>query len=427
VEAKFFISTFVLIVLMLVSNGAFATDFGQCYRDKVLTSNDTFGWVQTTEIHLDNDTDPRGQWGVPVNDSTRSVPLSVRYDRCTRDCTDDPEPPYFTDFSNQFTTWLIPWIALLSQLPFGANNAADNLLSVLLAVGSPTLAGYSLALTVLNGRWLDKHIQHILKRFGDDSRGDLFSNVQIVLDRLQQMAFVIKTEDQQLGSLVLLQSGHRWWKKMEEGLRYPSTWTISAVTNIAWVFITYVITVVDAFYGLGMDSDIFGLGPGHFPNSQADGQVVGGVWLWLLPVVMGWMLVSPKCDHDANTLALRESDRELLGLYTEEPKITTKAFGSKVDSISRAIEPCTEMTGFHRDENCSAPIFNYTRFITWTQGVETVLSAYYSAFYNKERGLGIEDMPEQRPGRWREGDDPENGKPLYPPSKGAESNSLSLW
>jgi hypothetical protein len=50
----------------------------------------------------------------------------------------------------KFSAWLLPWLALLSQLPFGATHRLDNFVSVLLAVGSPTLAAYSLTLTVLN-------------------------------------------------------------------------------------------------------------------------------------------------------------------------------------------------------------------------------------------------------------------------------------
>jgi len=55
-------------------------------------------------------------------------------------------------FSQEVGVWLVPWLALVSQLPFGANDKVDNLISVSLTVGCPTLAAYSLALTVLNGR-----------------------------------------------------------------------------------------------------------------------------------------------------------------------------------------------------------------------------------------------------------------------------------
>jgi len=45
-------------------------------------------------------------------------------------------------------------MALVSQLSFGSNDKLDNLESVLLTIGSPALAAYSLTLIVLNGCWI---------------------------------------------------------------------------------------------------------------------------------------------------------------------------------------------------------------------------------------------------------------------------------
>jgi len=89
--------------------------------------------------------------GRPVDVSTA---VGITYSLCIKACGSDQEPFNWTVFSQQFSAWLLPWLALVSQLPFGANDKLDNLESMLLTVGSPTLAAYSLALTVLNGRWI---------------------------------------------------------------------------------------------------------------------------------------------------------------------------------------------------------------------------------------------------------------------------------
>ena len=87
----------------------------------------------------------------------------------------------WTVFSQQFSSWLLPWLALVSQLPFGANDKFDNFIATLLTVGSPTLAAYSLALTVLNGRW-------IARRFGSFNYPNTRNAVRILNSLLSRSA-----------------------------------------------------------------------------------------------------------------------------------------------------------------------------------------------------------------------------------------------
>ena len=84
---------------------------------------------------------------VPLNAST----TAISYRLCTEVCGTGPEPFQWSVFSQQFSSWLLPWLALVSQFPFGANDKPENFTAILLTVGSPTLAAYSLVLTVLNG------------------------------------------------------------------------------------------------------------------------------------------------------------------------------------------------------------------------------------------------------------------------------------
>ena len=59
----------------------------------------------------------------------------------------------------------------------------------------------------------------------------------------------------------------RWWREMAGWLDYTHTWSISAIAAIAWVVIAYLFTnIVD--------------------NRGSNGQSVGSVWLWLLPIIV---------------------------------------------------------------------------------------------------------------------------------------------
>ena len=57
---------------------------------------------------------------------------------------------------------VLPWLALISQLPYGTRDTLSKFLAILLTVGSPTLAAYSLALAVISNRWM-------VKRFGQSA------------------------------------------------------------------------------------------------------------------------------------------------------------------------------------------------------------------------------------------------------------------
>ena len=62
----------------------------------------------------------------------------------------------FSELVEIFGTIRFMVVTMAHPLPFGANDRFDNLITMLLTVGSPTLAAYLLALTVLNGRWVAK-------------------------------------------------------------------------------------------------------------------------------------------------------------------------------------------------------------------------------------------------------------------------------
>ena len=65
--------------------------------------------------------------GTPVTNPLDAVGLT--YTACVQHCNLKREPFDWTRFSQEFSAWLIPWLALISQLPFGAKNRLDNLIS----------------------------------------------------------------------------------------------------------------------------------------------------------------------------------------------------------------------------------------------------------------------------------------------------------
>jgi hypothetical protein len=325
----------IVIVLFLLPVAA-SVNFDSCILE---VRNGTYGSVGGTDNN-----------GHPVLDISKAT--GITYDLCIRACGASSEPFVWPTFAQQVGTWLLPWLALVSQLPFGANDKLDNLVSVFLTVGSPTLAAYSLALTVLNGRW-------IARRFAAYNYPNIRYAVQI-LSSLQQSPLTVTTTGSLLASLVILPENNEWWSELFVWLNYTHAWSVSAVTSIAWVVIAYVITQLDVFIHTAGRTNHFG---------------IGSLWLWLLPIVIGWLQVSPKCD----SMRLRQAiDRANKIAYVATP--SGKPVLASSVSMQRAISLSISTDDPLRcDEECTAPIYNYSRIFTWAQAVENIFVVFREA------------------------------------------------
>ncbi|KAJ7449294.1 hypothetical protein FB451DRAFT_755375 [Mycena latifolia] len=336
-----------------------AVDFNECFAKIKLGDWGPVGGTDNT--------------GRPI--SNISLATAITYDLCLEACGSGPEPFVWNNFSQQFSAWLLPYLALVSQLPFGANNRVDNLMAMLLTIGSPTLAAYSLALTVLNGYWIAHRFSHI-------SYPNVRYAVQI-LSSLQQSSFRVTTDEALLASLIVLPENDEWWSELVVWLNYVYTWSISAVASILWVIIAYIFTVVDSFSGVVTASEL-----------NSNGEAVGSIFLWLLPIVVGWLQLSPKCDYDRVHQAMNRAN-DLAQVATPDGKPIPASYLS----AKRAISLQKAVGDIHRDEQCTAPIFNYARFLPWTLAVEDVYYAFREASEKSDS-----HKPVDSDAKWTKGD-----------------------
>lgn len=335
--------SFLGIVLIALAHTLFcaarANTFVQCLTD-----------IRSSKWGTTGGTDNNGY---PVADI--STATAVTYELCKRACGVGADSAIWTRFAQQFSSWLLPWLALISQLPFGAKLRSENFTSMLLAVGSPMLAAYSLALTILNGVWL-------ARRFGPYKYPNVRNAVR-VLGNLQQAPLKITT-DGLLASLVVLEENDPWWEELATSLEYTHIWSISAATSIGWVILAYIFTVIDAFFNI----------PDH---ADSEGQGIGLAWLWLLPVVIGWLQLSPKCDSDRLTFAMDKANKIAHVATDDGAVLAGEQSALRAFSLQRY-----QLDTIHLDEENTAPIFNYARFLPWLQAVEQVVSAFHYAAEN---------------------------------------------
>ncbi|KAI0034054.1 hypothetical protein K488DRAFT_46440 [Vararia minispora EC-137] len=296
------------------------------------------------------------------------VPLAnvtaISYDLCKAACGKSPTPFSWQLFSGRFSSWLLPWLALLSQLPFGAQYRMDNLMSVFLAVGSPALAAYSLVLTVLNRHWIARIFADIHYPNAQD--------IKRVLGCLQQAPLRVDERDGMLASMLVLQENDAWWETLSTELDYTNTWTISVAAQVAWVIIAFLFTVIVSFSDAATGSAVFG----------ASGQSVGAGFMWLLPIVIGWLVVSPKSDFDRFKKALNSGRTQVYhaqpGQYGDPYPPAPVNAQEQTDARALGLAAYKDDSP-RRDEAVSAPIYNYARFMQWTATVEYTASLLRTA------------------------------------------------
>ena len=268
------------VFLALYPIDSVAVNFSQCFADVISCANSS---DLNCALNISNTTAFSvllTSKGSPVTSTDAATALS--YTGCTAYCGRNQEPSSWTVFAQEYSAWLLPYLALLSQLPFGARRRTDNLMSALLTLGSPTLAGYSLYMTLLNARWINDQLFSGI----DYPSATVRQSVVRVLSSLQQVPLRVHPgESAGLESLIVHPDNDKWWTILAEELNYTHSWSIASATSISWVVIAYLFTVTDSISNV---SD----------NIDSNGQGTGSGWLWLVPIVVGWLVLSPKCDYD---------------------------------------------------------------------------------------------------------------------------------
>ncbi|KAF7368962.1 hypothetical protein MVEN_00222500 [Mycena venus] len=326
-----------ILTLFVLFSVVIAVSFDQCIVD---VRSGIWGNVGGTD-----------NYGNPVSNISNAT--SITYELCILACGAGPEPFVWNIFSQQFSAWLLPFLALVAQLPFGATDKLDNVVSVLLSVGSPTLAAYSLALTVLNGHWIARRFS----RFSPPVK--------------------IETREGVLASLVVLPENDKWWTDVVEWLDYTHTFTISSIASILWVTIAFLFTVIDSFTGTIEEETL-----------NANGQGVGSVYLWLLPVVIGWLQVGPKCDSTRLHRAIDRANHEAYVADSDGKSI----LANEAPTSHRAISLWKHRGSVHRDEQASPPVYNYARFFGWVQAVEEVYRVFEAASARAEEHDSVDPL-----------------------------------
>ncbi|KAJ7608730.1 hypothetical protein FB45DRAFT_379336 [Roridomyces roridus] len=272
----------------------------------------------------------------------------------------------FTNSAITLTTWLLPWLALIAQLPFEAEGWM-NLVSGCLAVGSPALATYSLALTAFN-RW------YIFREFGklrdrvhnftehSPHRSYLsqrLAKVSFIRVEVQQCPMRANQRDGELAGLLLIDDRARksfWdiaWKDLKNTRR---GFEYSFLAQVLMAALAYLFAFVGAVHeSLGSPEVGF-----QFASSM--------LWTWMFPVVYGYVQVGSQGDAGSIDEALTHNKaipmRDRDDFMHQMGLLPTADFPLKHRAARRPGEP-EDMFDVRGDERRKGPIFNYGRIFTW--------------------------------------------------------------
>ena len=244
--------------------------------------------------------------------------------------------------------------------------------------------------------------------------------IQYLLQEAQQVPLRASQERGWLSSLIVGPKNQAWWRNVQRRLtRTRRGVTFSLVAQITAAAVAWLFTVSNGF--------IEGRGDRLVANQLGSGTL----WLWLIPVIMGWITVGTQIGSDAIDEALRADvayrakEPPIVGEISATEKGEQKAIvvrsGLAVQLHRRqtnhaAFEapPMTnlELPGWSGadivgDEKKEGPIFNYARVFTWWQLAQTIETALTITVNNIATAQTCKPVEEKTVAEWNHEGRPE--------------------
>ncbi|KAK5109262.1 hypothetical protein LTR85_003445 [Meristemomyces frigidus] len=330
-------------------------------------------------------------------------------------------------FSASMTSYFLPWLALTAQLPFETGDLWSSTMSFCLAVGSPAFVTYSLVTTILNRYWIRKQFSELQSKAHSLSirqkyRGyeDRMRAAQYLLQEAQQVPLRASQEKGWLSSLIVIPRNDEWWEHLESRLKSTRRGvTASLVAQMALASVTYLFAIITSLVGSLGD--------------QAAGLQIasGSLWIWLIPVILGWITVGTQSSHRTIDVALRSE----LASRALEPPIPTNQYSerhdqqglivrsglspqqSRVQTVIGAMDtpdpshlevPNWCGADVEGDDKRKGPIYNYARLFTWWQLASTMDHAFWKTLDNVSKGTTCDTGPGLNTWRWNDLDPTSN-------------------
>ncbi|KAE9570665.1 hypothetical protein CGMCC3_g13256 [Colletotrichum fructicola] len=290
----------------------------------------------------------------------------------------------FNRFAAGSTSYLLPWLALTAQLPYETGGIDSDILSVCVGLGSPMLMTISLMITILNKTWIHKAFRSLKSRhrvYLREDRGKMSERADaavVIAEVAQQAPTRLKQTEQSLAREVFLDKHERWWKQARDYLESTRRGvTLSLVAQMSVAIIAWIFTAVGSLQTkVGNTEEALILSS-------------GSLWIWLVPVIWGWILVGTQNKAETMQTALDDETGpdgyqpgiEVAGDFLADPPSSSVNAQDSVNGNedSRRTPPnlwIFNVAGFQKQEG---PAFNYARTLTWINFANNLLIAFEDA------------------------------------------------
>ena len=205
------------------------------------------------------------------------------------------------------SSWLIPWLALSAQLPFETKNKTTNLFALLLTLGSPALAVYSLALTLLNARRINQKFRHVKEENQWLHRPLQIKAIKaarsILIETQHVPIQVYNGRRREISQLIVHPKNWAWWCSLrQELLKKKRQWTYSLYAQVGWVCVSQLLAIIDFFTTTSRTG-----------SSIDIGLSINSLWIWMIPTILGWVYVGTQNSAASIKAALIDTDVPTLG------------------------------------------------------------------------------------------------------------------
>ena len=309
-----------------------------------------------------------------TTNTTAPPDLSISYQQCVAECGGGLGNVNWQGFSQDFGAWLLPWISLMFQIPFGAERKSrllelcvvladepffptlteplDDVVSFLITIGSPALASYSLQITHLNKYWIHREFMDI--RYPNSEL------IPTVLSAFHHIPIQIEHRPPFLHSLIVLSKNDDFWSHLAAANK-TRRWSIPLVVTYILVVFSVLLSIVDSATS----------------NTRSTGFGITCVWAFLLPLIIGWLHTGcePEPSHLRNSLAAANQHAWLATGERDGPVRMTNPM-----AIEFTQRPDVDLA--RKDELRPVPVFNYSRAFITPATAELILRLVKNAATN---------------------------------------------
>ncbi|KAF6820863.1 hypothetical protein CPLU01_12677 [Colletotrichum plurivorum] len=296
-------------------------------------------------------------------------------------------------------------------------------MSVCIGLGSPMLMTFSLMMTILNKRWIRKKFGNTLSTSGARRNPEpgIVARARaalVIAEDAQQVPMRLIQREGWLARQIVLDVHTTWWKDAAKSLESTRRGvTLSLVAQLSVAVISWILAIVGSLTQNVGDT------------AEALALSAGSLWIWLVPVIIGWVLVGTQNKSDTISAAVGKtrSSRDVqcgihvAGDFLADPSSVcvnatgpTNGTGNTDRTERRKKFWNVNVYGYQKQQG---PAFNYARALTWINFADRLHDAFEKAIevYHRPENQDLAGLPDEQGSHVRvseaSGLTPENCRP----------------